>query len=236
MNLPSGESIVRQIVHGQRWFAEHFGVTCTEVWIPDVFGYPGSLPQVFAAGGMHRFVTQKLSWNRTNRFPHQTFWWEGIDGSRVLTHFPPVDTYNAEITSGRAERVDGAVRRARVEQRVADPLRLRRRRGRADPGDAGAGCPARRPRPDAARRARLGGAVLRARRGRGGRPGRRCRCGVASCTSRPIGERSPASCGPSSATAGASGCCARRSCGPRPPRWAAPTSMPTSSTRRGGRC
>ena len=98
MNLPSGESIVRQIVHGQRWFAEHLGVTCTEVWIPDVFGYPGSLPQVFAAGGMHRFVTQKLSWNRTNRFPHQTFWWEGIDGSRVLTHFPPVDTYNAEIS------------------------------------------------------------------------------------------------------------------------------------------
>ena len=98
MNLPSGESIARQIVHGQRWFAEHFGVTCTEVWIPDVFGYPGSLPQIFAAGGMRRFVTQKLSWNSTNRFPHQTFWWEGIDGSRVLTHFPPVDTYGAEIT------------------------------------------------------------------------------------------------------------------------------------------
>jgi alpha-mannosidase len=100
MNLPSGESIARQIVHGQRWFAEHFGVTCTEVWIPDVFGYPGSLPQIFAAGGMRRFVTQKLSWNKTNRFPHQTFWWEGIDGSRVLTHFPPVDTYNAEMTPG----------------------------------------------------------------------------------------------------------------------------------------
>ena len=47
---------------------------------------------------MRRFVTQKLSWNRTNRFPHSTFWWEGIDGTRVLTHFPPVDTYNAEVT------------------------------------------------------------------------------------------------------------------------------------------
>ncbi|MGH9272486.1 MAG: alpha-mannosidase [Ilumatobacteraceae bacterium] len=97
MNLPSGESIVRQIVHGQRWFQSHFGRRCTEVWIPDVFGYPAGLPQVFAAGGLRRFVTQKLSWNRTNRFPHSTFWWEGIDGSRVLTHFPPVDTYNAEI-------------------------------------------------------------------------------------------------------------------------------------------
>ncbi|MGI9030060.1 MAG: alpha-mannosidase, partial [Ilumatobacteraceae bacterium] len=98
MNLPSGESIVRQIVHGQRWFQSHFGRRCTEVWIPDVFGYPAGLPQVFAAGGLRRFVTQKLSWNRTNRFPHSTFWWEGVDGTRVLTHFPPVDTYNAELT------------------------------------------------------------------------------------------------------------------------------------------
>jgi alpha-mannosidase len=97
MNLPSGESIVRQIVFGQRFFAQQFGVRCREVWIPDVFGYPAGLPQVFVAGGMDRFVTQKLSWNRQNRFPHSTFWWEGIDGSRVLTHFPPVDTYNAEV-------------------------------------------------------------------------------------------------------------------------------------------
>ncbi len=98
MNLPSGESLVRQIVFGQRYFEAQFGRRCTEVWIPDVFGYPAGLPQVFAAGGMHRFVTQKLSWNKQNRFPHSTFWWEGLDGSRVLTHFPPVDTYNAEIT------------------------------------------------------------------------------------------------------------------------------------------
>ena len=60
MNLPSGESLVRQIVHGQRYFEEQFGLRCEEVWIPDVFGYPAGLPQVFAAGGMHRFVTQKL--------------------------------------------------------------------------------------------------------------------------------------------------------------------------------
>jgi alpha-mannosidase len=98
MNLPSGESLVRQIVFGQRYFQERFGVRCTEMWIPDVFGYPATLPQVFAAGGMRRFVTQKLSWNKQNRFPHHTFWWEGLDGTRVLTHFPPVDTYNAEIT------------------------------------------------------------------------------------------------------------------------------------------
>ncbi|HEY3484504.1 MAG TPA: hypothetical protein VGK49_03925, partial [Ilumatobacteraceae bacterium] len=98
MNMPSGESLARQIVVGQRCFEKWFGRRCTEVWIPDVFGYPASLPQIFAAGGMHRFVTQKLSWNKENRFPHHTFWWEGLDGTRVLTHFPPVDTYNAEIT------------------------------------------------------------------------------------------------------------------------------------------
>lgn len=97
MNLPSGESIVRQLVHGQRYFESRFGARCTEVWIPDVFGYPASLPQIFRAGGCERFVTQKLSWNKQNRFPHSTFWWEGLDGSRVLTHFPPVDTYNATV-------------------------------------------------------------------------------------------------------------------------------------------
>jgi len=98
MNLPSGESLVRQIVFGQRYFEDRFGLRCSEVWIPDVFGYPAGLPQVFAAGGMQRFVTQKLSWNKQNRFAHHTFYWEGLDGTRVLTHFPPVDTYNAEIT------------------------------------------------------------------------------------------------------------------------------------------
>ena len=100
MNLPSGESLARQIVYGQRYFTDKFGTPCDEVWIPDVFGYPAGLPQLFAAGGMNRFVTQKLSWNKQNRFPHHTFWWEGLDGTRVLTHFPPVDTYNAEMTPG----------------------------------------------------------------------------------------------------------------------------------------
>jgi len=110
MNLPSGESIVRQLVHGQRWFEQRFGRRCSEVWIPDVFGYPASLPQVFAAAGCTRFVTQKLSWNKQNRFPHHTFRWEGLDGTRVLTHFPPVDTYNAELSP---EELVGAERRFR---------------------------------------------------------------------------------------------------------------------------
>ncbi|MDO9175217.1 MAG: glycoside hydrolase family 38 C-terminal domain-containing protein, partial [Actinomycetota bacterium] len=97
MNLPSGESLVRQMVYGQRYFESRFGARCKEVWIPDVFGYPASLPQIFRAGGCDRFVTQKLSWNKQNRFPHSTFQWQGLDGSQVLTHFPPVDTYNATV-------------------------------------------------------------------------------------------------------------------------------------------
>ncbi len=97
MNIPSGESIARQLLHGQRYFESRFGVRCHEVWIPDVFGYPGTLPQIFVEGGCDRFVTQKLSWNKQNRMPHHTFKWYGLDGSCVLTHFPPVDTYGAEI-------------------------------------------------------------------------------------------------------------------------------------------
>jgi alpha-mannosidase len=107
MNLPSGESIVRQLVFGQRYFESRFGVRSSVIWIPDVFGYPATLPQMFRQGGCSRFVTQKLSWNKQNVFPHSTFWWQGLDGSRVLTHFPPVDTYNAEITPGEVRYADG---------------------------------------------------------------------------------------------------------------------------------
>ncbi|MEZ5381983.1 MAG: glycoside hydrolase family 38 C-terminal domain-containing protein [Microthrixaceae bacterium] len=99
-NLPSGESMARQFLHGQRFFREHYGVTCTETWIPDVFGYPASLPQIFRLGGTDNFVTQKISWNRTNAFPHHTFLWEGLDGTAIPTHFPPADTYNSEIDPG----------------------------------------------------------------------------------------------------------------------------------------
>ncbi len=96
-NLPSGESLARQFVWGKRYFADRFGVDTREVWIPDVFGYAGNLPQIMAQAGCEHFLTQKLSWNQTNDFPHHTFWWEGIDGTRIFTHFPPADTYNGEV-------------------------------------------------------------------------------------------------------------------------------------------
>src|SRR3954452_6044930 len=107
MNLPGGESIVRQLAFGQRYFESRFGTRSSEVWIPDVFGYPATLPQIFRQGGCTRFVTQKLSWNKQNVFPHSTFWWEGLDGTRLLTPFPPVDTYNAEITPAELRYAEG---------------------------------------------------------------------------------------------------------------------------------
>jgi alpha-mannosidase len=93
-NVPSGESLVRQLVLGQRFFIDELGHECTQLWIPDVFGYSAALPQIARQAGITALITQKLSWNTTNRFPHSTFWWEGSDGSRLLTHFPPANTYN----------------------------------------------------------------------------------------------------------------------------------------------
>ena len=97
-NLPSGESLVRQFVHGKRFFADELGVETHECWIPDVFGYSAALPQIAVQAGVTALITQKMSWNDTNRFPHSTFWWEGHDGSRLLAHFPPANTYNGEFS------------------------------------------------------------------------------------------------------------------------------------------
>ena len=95
-NLVSGESIVRQILHGKRYFQRELGYETKDVWIPDVFGYAASLPQIMRQSGVEYFLTQKISWSQFNKFPHHTFLWEGIDGTRIFTHFPPADTYNAD--------------------------------------------------------------------------------------------------------------------------------------------
>ncbi len=97
-NLPGGEALARQFVHGQRFFRDEFGMYCTGAWLPDSFGYTAAYPQLAALAGLEWFLTQKISLNKTNRFPHHTFWWEGIDGTRIFTHFPPVDTYNSEVS------------------------------------------------------------------------------------------------------------------------------------------
>jgi alpha-mannosidase len=97
-NLPSGESLARQFVYGKRFFADEFGVETHDCWIPDVFGYSAALPQIAVQAGVTALITQKMSWNDTNRFPHSTFWWEGHDGSALLAHFPPANTYNGEFS------------------------------------------------------------------------------------------------------------------------------------------
>ncbi|KAK7493075.1 hypothetical protein BaRGS_00015596 [Batillaria attramentaria] len=89
--VPSGEAFVRQFLYGQRFFQQEFGF-----WLPDTFGYASQLPQIMKQCGINRFLTQKLSWNLVNKFPHHTFWWEGLDGSKVLAHFPPGDNYCME--------------------------------------------------------------------------------------------------------------------------------------------
>jgi alpha-mannosidase len=97
-NMPGSEAMARQFVLGKRFFLEELGVDCEEAWLPDSFGYSAALPQIVRAAGVRWFLTQKISWNQVNRMPHHTFWWEGIDGSRVFTHFPPVDTYISELS------------------------------------------------------------------------------------------------------------------------------------------
>ncbi len=100
--VPSGESMARQMLYGQRFFKQNFGSYCDVFFLPDTFGYSAQLPQLIRLAGMRYFLTQKLSWNRYNKFPHSSFNWKGIDGTTVLTHFPPADTYGG---SGDVEEV-----------------------------------------------------------------------------------------------------------------------------------
>ncbi|ANE48648.1 alpha-mannosidase [Paenibacillus swuensis] len=94
-NVAGGEALVRQILYGKRYFKQEFGIDVRMLWVPDIFGYSASLPQLLKKSGVDYMVTQKLSWNMYNDYPHHTFFWEGLDGSKVLTHLPPEDTYNS---------------------------------------------------------------------------------------------------------------------------------------------
>ncbi|MFI2076557.1 alpha-mannosidase [Streptomyces triculaminicus] len=117
-NMPGGEALARQFTHGKRFFLEEFGIETEEVWLPDTFGYSAALPQLVRLAGAKWFLTQKISWSQTNTFPHHTFWWEGLDGTRVFTHFPPIDTYNSQLSgqevahAARNFREKGGARRS----------------------------------------------------------------------------------------------------------------------------
>ncbi|MEM1079079.1 MAG: alpha-mannosidase [Pseudomonadota bacterium] len=110
-NLAGGESLVRQLMYGRRYYEEQFGegAETPVLWLPDTFGFTAALPQLMKQAGMKWFVANKLNWNQYNQMPNQLFWWEGIDGSRVLSHFlttpstvqylPHPTTYKAEMTA-----------------------------------------------------------------------------------------------------------------------------------------
>lgn len=106
-NVVSGESLVRQILYGKKFYKEEFGADINHLWLPDVFGYSGALPQILKKSGVDYFMTQKMSWNTYNKFPHHTFVWKGIDKSSVVAHMLPEETYNSPISPSfmlRAEK------------------------------------------------------------------------------------------------------------------------------------
>ncbi|MGC2399312.1 MAG: alpha-mannosidase, partial [Acidobacteriaceae bacterium] len=113
LNMPDGESQVRQLLVGKRYFQSRFGVDVRIGWNPDSFGYNWQLPQIYKRSGVDYFVTQKMTWNDTNQLPLKLFWWQSPDGSRVLTYFPhdyvnqiePVNMAEAFVTA--AERNPG---------------------------------------------------------------------------------------------------------------------------------
>ncbi|MEM7736041.1 MAG: glycoside hydrolase family 38 C-terminal domain-containing protein [Deinococcota bacterium] len=86
-NLTGAEALIRQFILGEKYIRENLGEATKVMWLPDCFGFPASLPQVFKGVGMTAFITSKLSWNQYNDFPYDSFWWQGIDGSRMLSHF-----------------------------------------------------------------------------------------------------------------------------------------------------
>ncbi|KAF9086810.1 Glycoside hydrolase, 38 vacuolar alpha mannosidase [Mortierella sp. GBA35] len=103
-NLPSGEALCRQFLYGQRYYEKNFGARCKIFWLPDTFGYSAQLPQIVKQAGAHYFFTQKLSWNNINKFPNTTFTWVGLDGTKILTHMAPCETYTAQADVGDMAR------------------------------------------------------------------------------------------------------------------------------------
>ncbi len=89
VNLISGESLIRQLLYGQYYIKEKFGNFTKIAWLPDSFGFPWTLPQIFQQAGIDYFVTGKLHWNDTNKFPHGCFWWQSPDGTKILTLMSP---------------------------------------------------------------------------------------------------------------------------------------------------
>jgi alpha-mannosidase len=100
-NIISGESMVRQIMHGKNFFMEEFGEEVRNLWLPDVFGYSAAMPQMLQKSGINFFMTQKISWNQFNAFPFHLFNWRGVDGTSIMTHFLPENNYNSGVEADK---------------------------------------------------------------------------------------------------------------------------------------
>ncbi len=109
--VPSGESLIRQVLLGTRYFHGRFPDAPAQriVFLPDTFGFPACLPTVMGACGLDTFITNKIHWNQTNTFPHTSFRWEGLDGSRVLAHNTPGGDYNATLTPKELRTADDRI-------------------------------------------------------------------------------------------------------------------------------
>lgn len=101
-NLASGESLVRQFLHGKEYFRKNFNKNSRILWLPDVFGYSAALPQIMKLSGINYFMTSKLSWSEFNLYPYDSFYWEGIDGTQILTHFTPARDFGSTTPSDLA--------------------------------------------------------------------------------------------------------------------------------------
>jgi alpha-mannosidase len=112
LNMPDGESLVRQLLVGKRWYKQAYGVDVKVGWNPDTFGYTWQLPQIYKKSGIDYFVTQKMAWNDTNQLPFKFFWWQSPDGSKVLTYFPH-DYANDNLNPVRLAR-DFSIARAQT--------------------------------------------------------------------------------------------------------------------------
>ena len=104
-NLVSGESLIRQIIYGKKFWRKEFAIEVDNLWLPDVFGYSGALPQILKQTGIKYFSTMKLSWNTINKFPYHSFVWKGIDGSSVLAHMLHEETYNSPANPGAVLKI-----------------------------------------------------------------------------------------------------------------------------------
>jgi alpha-mannosidase len=113
-NTTGGEALVRQLLQGKRFFREEFNIDLKYLWLPDVFGYNGALPQILKLADVEYFSTQKLSWSLINAFPHQSFCWQGIDGTVILTHMLPEETYNSAAAPRSIRKIEQNYRDAGV--------------------------------------------------------------------------------------------------------------------------